>query len=421
VKILKTIILCLLHSLDSHLQADVVTDWNSVALNAIRTRNTPPPAASRNLAILHVSIYDAVNGIRRTHEQYFVNGNVPSSTSTEAAAAAAARTALTALYPTLQSDFETLYNHCLASVREGPQKRHGVAWGEYVATAILQWRSTDGSTNSVPYTPGTNPGEWRPTVSFGGMMRPALLPQWGFVTPFALASGSHLRAPAPPELSSAEYADDVNHVQALGAASSAIRTSDQTQIAKFWAYGPGTATPPGHWNQIGQEVTLQRNSSLEENARLFALVNIALADAAIVSWDCKYAFNFWRPITAIQQADIDGNPRTTADRSWTPLLDTPPFPEYTSGHSTFSGAAAVVLSSFFGNDQISFSAGSDDLPGVFRSYESFSQAAQESGVSRIYGGIHFMSANVQGLSAGASVGDYVLLHFLVPKQNRARE
>ena len=168
-------------------------------------------------------------------------------------------------------------------------------------------------------TPGTQPGEWRPTVSFGGIVRPALAPQWGSVTPFALPSGCLFRPPAPPALNTQQYAADVNMVKALGGTLSAARTADQTQIAQFWGYGPGTATPPGHWNQIAQVVAVSQGNTLEENARLFAMLNIALADAAIVSWDCKYVYNYWRPITAIQEADADGNPETTPDPSWTPL------------------------------------------------------------------------------------------------------
>jgi hypothetical protein len=223
-------------------------------------------------------------------------------------------------------------------------------------------------------------------------------------------------------LSSPQYAAEVNQVKAIGALAGSTRTSEQTQIALFWGYGPGTATPPGHWNQIAQEVVNQNqsrgddgadeHSNIGENARLFALLNIALADAAIVSWDCKYVFNYWRPITAIQEAATDGNPGTEADPSWLPLLPTPPFPEYTSGHSTFSGAAAVVLAWYFGSNRIRFSVGSDDLPGVRRSYSSFSEAALESGMSRIYGGIHFPSANIHGLSSGTAVGAYTIWNSL---------
>ncbi|HEV8713102.1 MAG TPA: vanadium-dependent haloperoxidase [Candidatus Binatia bacterium] len=401
--------------------ADGVTDWNTAALNAIRALNTPPPAASRNLAILHASIYDAVNGVLRTHTPYLVTGQVPAGASIEATAVAAAHHVLVSLYPTLQADFDALYNESLATIREGPQKDHGIVWGRFVATSILQWRSTDGSAKMVNYVPGTEPGQWRPTISFGGIVRPALLPQWGSVTPFALANGSQFRPPAPPALNTQQYAADVTMVKAVGGTISAARTAEQTEIALFWGYGPGTATPPGHWNQIAQVVAANQGNTLAENARLFALLNIALADAAIVSWDCKYVYNFWRPITAIQEADTDSNPETTADPSWKPLLATPPFPEYTSGHSTFSAAAAVVLARFFDTDYLPFTVGTDDLPGVYHSYQRLSEAAHESGLSRIYGGIHFRFANLNGLSTGAAVGSYVYTNFLRPKKNRSRE
>jgi membrane-associated phospholipid phosphatase len=401
--------------------ADVVTEWNLAALDAIRVQNTPPPAASRHLAILHTAIYDAVNGIRRTHTPGKITGNVPASASVESAAVAAARTVLLNFYPTLQPSFDELESRLLAGISNGPQKMHGVRWGESVAAGILEWRSADGASQIVDYTPGTQPGQWRPTLSFGGIVRPALAPHWGEVAPFALASGSQFRLPAPPALGSAQYAVEVNTVKAVGAAGSMLRTAEQTEIARFWGYGPGTATPPGHWNEIAQAVVRDRGTTLEENARLFALLNIALADAAIVCWEAKYVYNFWRPITAIQEADTDGNPLTEADQGWMPLLPTPPFPEYASGHSTFSGAAATVLAYFFGSDRIAFAVGSDDLPGVLRSYASFSEAALESGLSRIYGGIHFPSANLHGLSSGAAIGTHVSWHLLRPKPNRSRQ
>ncbi len=406
--------------------ADVVTDWNTLALQAIRISNTPPPAAARNLAILHVSIYDAVNGIRRTHKPYFVTATGPASASRQAAAAAAARRVLIDLYPSLQSEIETQYLNSVRGLPNTSGTIEGVAWGVFVASTILQSRSSDGSSNTVVHTSGTQPGQWRPTISFGGVVRPALLPQWGFVRPFALTVGTQFRPPAAPPLSSPEYAEELNMVRALGAVGSTTRTREQTEVAQFWGYGPGSATPPGHWNQVAQALGRDRHhtadnehgrstrDSMAENARLYALLNIALADAAIISWDCKYVFNYWRPITAIQEANSDGNPATEEDRGWMPLLATPPFPEYTSGHSSFSGAAAVVLAYFFGSDRIRFSVGSDDLPGVRRSYRSFSEAARESGISRVYGGIHFMSANIHGLSTGAAVGMYVSWNLLPP-------
>ena len=184
--------------------ADVVTEWNLAALDAIRARSTPPPAASRHLAILHTAIYDAVNGIRRTHTPVKITGNVPASASVESAAVAAAHTVLLNLYPTLQPSFDELESRLLAGISNGPQKMHGVRWGESVAAGILEWRSADGASQIVDYTPGTQPGQWRPTLSFGGIVRPALAPHWGEVAPFALARGSQFRPPAPPALGSAD-------------------------------------------------------------------------------------------------------------------------------------------------------------------------------------------------------------------------
>jgi membrane-associated phospholipid phosphatase len=396
--------------------ADVVTDWNGAALDAIRARNTPPPAAARNLAMLHAAVYDAVNGVRRTHEPYLVAPNAPYGASAEAAAAAAAHDVLAALYPADTAAFDALRARELATIRAGRPRENGAAWGARVAAELLALRADDGAATTAAWPGSEEPGLWRPTVSFGGLIRPALLPLWGQVRPFALESSAQFRPPAPPALGSRRYAEDLEQVRALGRLDSAVRTTEQTEIALFWGYGPGSATPAGHWNQIAQTVASEHRNSLAENARLFALLNIALADAAIVSWDCKYTFALWRPITAIQLADTDGDPQTEPDPSWTPLLPTPPFPEYTSGHSTFSGAAAVVLALFYERDRVPFDALSDDLPGVVRSYDGFWDAALESGMSRIYGGIHFRSANVQGLLTGARTGAYVARLYLRPKR-----
>jgi hypothetical protein len=193
------------------------------------------------------------------------------------------------------------------------------------------------------------------------------------------------------------------------------RTPDQDQIALFWADGVGTETPPGHWNSIAQDVSAAQGNTLDENARLFALLNIALADAAICAWDAKYAFNFWRPITAIRAGDTDGNPDTEPDPAWSSFIATPPFPDYVSGHSTYSGAAAMVLATFYGTDNMAFDTGSDFLPGVIRHFDSFSAAAAEAAESRLYGGIHYRSANEDGLHAGLGVGAFVAENLLLSK------
>jgi hypothetical protein len=392
--------------------ADVVTEWNEAALGAIRSNNSPPPMAARNLAMVHLAMFDAVNGILRTHEPYRGGGDAPLHASSEAAASAAAHDVLSALYPGMTAEFEARKSDMLSSIPDGAYEDDGLAWGSRAAARILADREGDGSGTVVAWPDSDEAGQWRPTDSFNGQVLPALLPAWGKLKPFALRSGSQFRPPAPPALKTGRYAWEVNQVKDLGAGNSVERTVDQTEIALFWGYGPRTSTPAGHWNEVAQAVAAAEGNSLAENARLFALVNMAMADAAIVSWDAKYAFNLWRPITAVRLADTDGNRQTAPDPAWTPLLPTPPFPEYTSGHSTFSGAAAITLALFYGRDDVPFSVSSEDMPGVYRFYEGFWEAALESGMSRIYGGIHFMSGNRHGLLTGVRTGSYVFRHYL---------
>src|SRR5438105_12814293 len=383
-------------------RGDVVTDWNNAALDAIRFERTAPPIASRSLAILHVSIYDAVNGIARTHEPYLVESAVQRSASREAAASAAAHQALVNLFPANASNFDALHAAILAGIPDTPHKRAGIAWGEFVANQILAARANDGSHAIVPPPGGSGPGVWIPTPP---AFLPYLLPQWGFVAPFAMSSSSQFRPPGPPSLDSQQYAADYEEVKELGAAIGSTRTEEQTQIALFWADGAGTETPPGHWNSVAQTIAGARGNTLEQNARLFALLNIAMADAAICAWDAKYTFNFWRPVTAIRSAG-------GADATWSSYIGTPPFPDYVSGHSTFSGAASTVLAMFYGTDYISFTTGSDFLPGVTRTFSSFSAAADEAAVSRLYGGIHFRAANEDGQASGILIGKWAFANYL---------
>jgi len=238
---------------------------------------------------------------------------------------------------------------------------------------------------------------------------PAVDPQWGSVTPFAISSAADFLLPPPPDLGSAEWATDLNQVESLGASDSTTRTADQTQIAKFWSGIGGTPTPPGLWNTVAQTVATAQGSSLSNNVRMFAMLNTAMADSAIADWNVKYTYGTWRPIQAIPVADTV-NAATTSDADWTPLLVTPAFPEYASGHSTFSGAAASILGSIFG-DSTSFSFSVPNLPGVTRGFTSFTQAAQEAGMSRIYGGIHFYFSDTAGLTLGNEVATSVLSRF----------
>jgi membrane-associated phospholipid phosphatase len=365
------------------------------------------------MAVVHAAVYDAVNAIDQTHEPYAVARDGPRDASPEAAAAAAAHRTLVELFPAQQAAFDAELVASLADVPDGSAENKGVALGRSVAQCLLAMRRHDGADRETPYTPGTDPGDWQPTPP--GFLD-AVLPQWPDVTPFTMTSGSQFRAPAPPALTSAEYAAAFDEVKALGAADSAVRTAEQTEIALFWVNGPGTATPAGHWNEVAQTVAEAEGNTLTENARLFALLNLALADAGIVSWDSKYEFDFWRPVTAIRAAEADGNPATTADPDWTPLIPTPAFPAYTSGHSTFSAAAAAVLADFFGTDAIAFTLESETPDAGDRSFESFSEAAAESGLSRIYGGIHWSFDNVQGLETGEALGHFVTENYLRPRE-----
>lgn len=414
--------------------ADAVLDWNAAALNVIRDwttlSNDPytnrvvperPPVAARNLAMIHLAMDQAINAITGQRQPFRVEVTAPAGASLAAAAAAAAQRVAASLYgePDELAVWDASLLETLATVADETAKAQGIAVGQAIADQILEWRANDGAGANISYTPGTEPGDWNRT--FPDFL-PPLLPQWPYVTPFLMTSGSMFRPAAPPPLNSEAYAAAVDEVYRLGRYDSAERTADQTATALFWADGGGTFTPPGHWNQIAADASLASQVSLADNARLFAALNMALADAGISSWDTKYYFQLWRPIDAIREGDTDGNPATIVDPTWLPLLKTPPFPTYTSGHSTFSGAAATVLTAFFG-ENYAFKSTADGHEGftqrplaeqqvTTRFFSNFWQAAEEAGRSRIYGGIHFQFDNDQGLAAGQAVAALVVQEFL---------
>jgi uncharacterized protein (TIGR03118 family) len=272
-------------------------------------------------------------------------------------------------------------------------------------------RATDGANAVVSHAPGTKPGEWRPAPP---AFAPAQTPQWPFVTPFALNSGSQFRPPAPPSLTSAQYTAAFNETKDFGRVNSTVRTPQQTELAQFWEGKGGTPQVPGYWNEIAQSAAQSQGNTLDQNARLFAELNVALADAVIAHFDAKYTFNRWRPVTAIQLAGQTGNPDTLADPNWLPLLNTPPNPSYVAGHGAFSGAASTVLANFFGTDNIGFSLTSEDAKGVTHSFTSFSAAASEAENSVVWGGIHFRFDASAGQSLGQSVAQFVNENFFKP-------
>jgi membrane-associated phospholipid phosphatase len=393
--------------------SDVVLEWNQRAVAAVGQARMNPLIGSRALAITQAAVYDAVVAIDRSFEPYHAHVAASAGASPEAAAAQAAHDTLVFLFPAQAGAFDAALAADLADIAPG-RARQGVAVGQEAARQILAWRSTDGSTATVSYTPGTDPGDWQPTPPAN--LAP-LGPQWPYVTPWAMTSRSQFRPAAPPALDSAEYAAALNEVKDLGRSDSTTRTAEQTDIAKFWNDVFGTAFASGYWNRIARQVATDERLSLVKDARLFALLNIAAADALISCWDAKYEYNLWRPVTAIRAADTDGNSATEPDTGWTPLLVTPNHPSYSSGHATLSGAAAGVLTALFGPDH-DFSVSSENgLPGATRSFTSFDAAAREAGRSRVYGGIHFFFDSTAGLAAGAQVADYVVDNFLKPQDH----
>lgn len=379
-------------------------DWNEILLDAIRTVKPAPPVASRAMAIVSTSMFEAANAIEGGFQSLVGLSPADPTASTSAAVVVAAHHSLVSLFPTQTAVFDAAMTQSLATIPDGPAKSAGIQVGSLASQEILTLRSTDGSTNQVQHINGDAPGEWVPTAP--GYAQ-AVLPQWPNVTPWTLNSANQFRPKAPPTLRSSAYAKALNEVQSLGVANSTTRTADQTDIARFWASGPGTATPPGQWNMIAQIVAEQTEMELLETTRFYAILDMALADAAIVCWDAKFEYELWRPITAIRNADQDQNRGTTADPAWTPLLTTPAFPSYTSGHSTFSSTGATVIASLLGTDSFSFTLPSEVAGVPNRSFSSFSDAASEAGMSRIYGGIHFAFDNTEGLRAGRRLGEFV--------------
>jgi membrane-associated phospholipid phosphatase len=386
-----------------------VIDWNQALLSIVNTPGAQPASIqpTRNFAILHAAIYDAVNSIDRTHEPYLISVRAPRGASETAAADAAAHSALIGLYPSQQSIVDADYAAELAKVPNGPAKDDGVRVGEEVATGLLAIRANDGSSvTPPPFVAGTDPGDYRSTPP--NLPTPAFT-TWGQVMPFVLDRGDQFRPARPPSLTGTAYAAAINEVKSLGATTSTTRTAEQTQIGQFW-------NPPiqNFWNQIAQTVALSHHSDLPTTARLFADLNLSFADSAIAFYDAKYVYKLWRPVTAIRLADSDGNPDTIGDPNWLPLAgNTAADPSYPGAHSTISAAGADVLASFYGDDQ-SFSVTSPALPGVTRSFSSFNAAAQEAGLSRIYAGQHTRVDHVAGLVLGHHVAALVLRSALLP-------
>lgn len=390
---------------------DIVA-WNNVAMQAMAVNNWMPPHIARGLTMMHGAIYDSVNAVEKKGQVYVADIAAPLGACKYTAAAAAAHRVLTQILPAQAADFDAQLALSMAGIPDGDWKTDGAVLGVAVADAMLAWRTGDGSeVMGMPYAGLLDPGQWRPTPP---SYLPGMFTSWRYVTPFAMTSPSQFRPGPPPALDSAQYATDFNEVKTIGAKISATRTMDQGMMATFWVGMAGTIMETGRMNLVVQQAVEANHLNYFDTARLFTLVNIAMADAAIAGLDCKYTYTVWRPVTAIWEAASDNNPATEADPAWESYIVAPAHPEYISTHSALTKSAAVVLESFFGTGQARIVLPSFMDPNVTRTYYSYDSIAEEAGMGRIYGGIHFRFSYDTGSVLGENIGNYVFLNYLLP-------
>lgn len=386
-----------------------VVDWNRTALATAAVSNGL--REGHNLALVQAAVFEAVNSIRRRYTPYRVRIRATGHESVIAAVASAAHTVLLARYAEQRTSLDAALAGTLAQVPDGAAETGGVAVGTSAAAALLALRAGEEAATDPAPSPGSGPGVWVPTPP---AFSPPLEPGWGRVAPYLLRSGSRFRPPPPPALTSARYARDFQEVKAVGEAASTTRTPRQTETARFW-----NATGAKLWNQAAQQLVLAQAHEPTRAARAFALLNLAAADALIATWDAKFTYQQWRPVTAIRAAADDGNPATAPDPDWTPLLATPPYPDYVSAASTVAGTAETVLAAVFGPRPGPFSIASPGLPGVERTYRSFAAAAREDVDARVWSGIHWRTSDRTGRTLGQRVARYALGHALRPVGHRS--
>jgi hypothetical protein len=403
--------------------SNAVTDWNLIAVTTLI--GLPPPAggtpfgAQIHLGMVQGAVYDAVNATEpKHHRPYLLNRRFSAVASQEAAVATAAHNVLSSIVSTvpaitdasrasLLSSLATQYNNYVAAIPNSSFKKQGIAAGTAAASAMIAARQNDGRFGPSPWVPNPAPGHWSPLLDASGA--PILDPTaWvGGVKPFLLQSPSQFRTAGPLALTSPEYAAEFNEVKAIGSATSATRTAAQTHIALFWQSpgGPGRT-----FNEVTRTLVDTRNLSLADSARLFAMENLAAADASINCWNDKYFWDFWRPFNAVRRAAEDGNAATVADPTWAQLINAP-YPEHPSGHLCLDGVHLRVLETFFGTDQISFGVTSLSFPGEVRPFNSFEDVLDEIVEARIWAGLHFRTGDVQARALGENVADYTMANY----------
>src|SRR5262245_10302072 len=376
-----------------------VLHWNRIATDALAAANTDPISESRVLAIVQLSVHDALNSIQSRYATYAQSSGTTAGASPEAAVAAAAHDSMLGLLPGARQTLDEELSRSLAAIESADARSRGADLGKRIEAAKTAPRAHDGADRNVDVPGGTEPGQYRPTPPDE---TPAFMAQWGGITPFALKSSSQFR-PAPPPAVDGELAKrEVAQVRTIGGQDSTVRTEDQSEIARFWY-----ENSPQGWNRIARNVAGPRQLDLWESARLLALVNVAMADGFIAGFEAKYHYAFWRPVTAIREAGA---------KEWLSYLQTPPVPDHPSTHTVLGAAAATVLARFFENDYVAFETTSGNpYPGITRSFWSFSEAARENGASRVLAGIHFPTAVRAGYQLGEDVGTWTFEHALLPR------
>ena len=385
-------------------RADAVTDWNAIMQATVATSNAFVQA--RSAAIVQLAVFDAVNSITGKYRPYLAIISAPPGASPEAAAVAAAHRTLVTLYPAATAALDVAEAVSSSAISDGQAKTEGVAVGEAAASAILALRANDGSGLVVPYTPGSDPGDWQPTPP---AFAPALLPGWGQVTTFGILNGAQFRSAPPPLLGSARYARDFNEVKLVGDVNSSARPQDRTNVARFYIIAAGQV-----YNPAARQVSIAQEKTLSQNAHDFALLAMAVCDGLISSMETKYYYNRWRPVTAIRAADTDGNTNTEPNTGWVPLITTPPFPSYPSAHASAGGAARRILERLYGKDGFLITLTSPTAPNVTLYYTAWKQITDDIDDARIFGGIHFRYDQEGGAQQGWKVGSYIFETQLLP-------
>jgi hypothetical protein len=385
---------------------NVITDWDEKAVSVVQTGTVPPPpTAFRTMAILHVAMFDAVNSIEPRYKPYKTRLSAAPDTSKEAAAASAAAAVLVKLVPDAAADVQSTLTSYLATLPDGDAKSKGIELGQDVAAKILEAREKDGASAADAYRPRTKPGVYVPSPLTVGWAIASMMP-------FALTSPSQFRAKPPPSLKSAEWARDYNEIKELGAKNSTKRTARQTEDARFWLL-----VGPRAYNPLPRQIVIAKNMDLLDSARFMALFSVAAADAIIAVFDAKYKYEFWRPITAIRNGDIDGNPATERDATWQPIDATPMHPEYPCAHCITSSSVAAVIEGLLGSDEIpEVSLTSPFVPGVTHHFTDLRVYTDEVANARICAGFHYRFSTIAGREMGQKIGTYIVKSVMQPAQ-----